>query len=146
MTKVINLRIHSKKLSGKDSKKLEKNLKNIKITFLFFFVRKKMTNCGHLEREHYAKGMCSNCYHRYGRTKKPWLCTHDKLYACGLCQNCYINKYNQVKRQFKKRKREKLTFQYANSVIFLYFQRKRTEIDGTQSGDIELQPVEGETE
>jgi len=46
---------------------------------------KKVNNCGHPDKEHYAKGMCSNCYHKYGRTKKPWKCTHDKLYACGLC-------------------------------------------------------------
>jgi hypothetical protein len=35
-------------------------------------------------------------YHKFGRTKKPWNCEHEKLYAHGLCQNCYINKYNQV--------------------------------------------------
>ena len=46
---------------------------------------KKYNNCGHPERDHYAKGMCSNCYHKYGRSKKPWKCGHDKLYACGLC-------------------------------------------------------------
>lgn len=52
--------------------------------------------CGHYTREHYAKNLCNNCYHKYGRTKKPWNCNHEKLYAHGLCQNCYINKYNQV--------------------------------------------------
>jgi len=41
MMKVINLRIHSKSLSEKDSKKLEKNLKNIKITFSFFLLEKR---------------------------------------------------------------------------------------------------------
>lgn len=59
---------------------------------------KKMNTCGHNDKEHYAKGMCSNCYHKYGRNKKPWNCPHEKLYACGLCQNCYINKYNKKKR------------------------------------------------
>lgn len=43
--------------------------------------------------------MCNNCYHKNGRTKKPWKCIHDKLYANGLCQNCYINKYNKMKRE-----------------------------------------------
>ena len=56
-------------------------------------------NCGHNDKEHYAKGMCNNCYHKNGRTKKPWKCTHEKLYANGLCQNCYINKYNKTKRE-----------------------------------------------
>jgi len=55
------------------------------ITFFLAFFRKKINNCGHHDKEHYAKGMCSNCYHKYGRTKKPWLCPHSKLYACGLC-------------------------------------------------------------
>jgi hypothetical protein len=43
--------------------------------------------------------MCSNCYHKYGRTKKPWNCPHDKLYANGMCQNCYINSYNKKRRE-----------------------------------------------
>lgn len=52
--------------------------------------------CGHESREHYAKGLCSSCYRRIGRTKKPWKCSHEKLYAAGLCQNCYTNQYNKV--------------------------------------------------
>ena len=44
----------------------------------------------------FDQNLCNNCYHKYGRTKKPWNCVHEKLYAHGLCQNCYINKYNQV--------------------------------------------------
>ena len=43
--------------------------------------------------------MCNNCYHRHGRTKKPWNCPHEKLYAAGMCQNCYINNYNRKKRE-----------------------------------------------
>lgn len=53
-------------------------------------------HCGHPWREHYAKGFCGSCYLRYGRTKKPWNCNHDKLYALGLCQKCYTVKYNMV--------------------------------------------------
>lgn len=45
--------------------------------------------------------MCNNCYHKYGRTKKPWNCNHEKLYAGGMCQNCYINNYNKKKREEK---------------------------------------------
>eukprot|EP01015_Nassula_variabilis_P032107 TRINITY_DN73_c0_g3_i2.p1 TRINITY_DN73_c0_g3~~TRINITY_DN73_c0_g3_i2.p1 ORF type:complete len:115 (-),score=15.48 TRINITY_DN73_c0_g3_i2:108-425(-) len=61
-------------------------------------IKKKRSNkCGHPERDHYAKDMCNNCYHKYGRNKKPWRCSHDRLYAHGLCQNCYINNYNKKK-------------------------------------------------
>jgi hypothetical protein len=63
---------------------------------------RKHNLCGHPEREHYAKNLCYNCYHRHGRNKKPWNCTHDKLYAQGLCQNCYITQYN------KKRTHQKM--------------------------------------
>ena len=63
-----------------------------------FLYSKKVNSCGHQDKEHYAKGMCSNCYHKYGRTKKPWNCPHEKLYANGMCQNCYINTYNRKRR------------------------------------------------
>ncbi len=66
-----------------------------------------MTACDHREKEHYAKGYCKNCYLKYGRTKKPWLCAHEKLYAGGLCQNCYINKYNKVSQEITQEKRHK---------------------------------------
>ena len=51
--------------------------------------------CPHHNAPHYAKGMCSNCYHSRGRKKKPWKCPHlNKFhYAHGLCQNCYQMKY-----------------------------------------------------
>ena len=47
--------------------------------------------CPHHNAPHYAKGMCSNCYHSRGRQKKPWNCPHSNKfhYALGLCQNCY---------------------------------------------------------
>lgn len=61
--------------------------------------RKKVVKCGHDDKAHYAKGLCNNCYHKYGRTKKPWNCPHEKLYAGGMCQNCYINMYNKKKRE-----------------------------------------------
>ncbi len=39
--------------------------------------------------------MCSNCYHSKGRSKKPWNCVHVNKahYALGLCQNCYQMAY-----------------------------------------------------
>jgi len=60
---------------------------------------KKVNVCGHPERAHYAKNLCNQCYHKHGRTKKPWKCHHEKLYAHGLCQNCYINAYNKKRSQ-----------------------------------------------
>ncbi len=51
--------------------------------------------CPHKFSPHYAKGMCSNCYHSRGRRKKPWNCPHSNKfhYAHGLCQNCYQMRY-----------------------------------------------------
>ena len=51
--------------------------------------------CPHHNAPHYAKGMCSNCYHSRGRQKKPWNCPHSNKfhYALGLCQNCYQMRY-----------------------------------------------------
>ena len=61
------------------------------------------TNCPHFGEKHYAKGMCTNCYHKGGRDKKPWLCDHtDKFhYARGYCQNCYSIKF------FKKNRKDR---------------------------------------
>ncbi len=50
--------------------------------------------------------MCGNCYHKYGRNKKPWNCPHEKLYANGMCQNCYINSYNRKKREEREEREE----------------------------------------
>ena len=68
---------------------------------LMIWFRKKINKCGHEDKSHYAKGMCNNCYHKFGRNKKPWNCPHNKLYAAGMCQNCYINNYNRKKREEK---------------------------------------------
>ena len=61
------------------------------------------SNCPHFGEKHYAKGMCTNCYHKGGRDKKPWLCDHtDKFhYARGFCQNCYSMKF------FKKNRKDR---------------------------------------
>jgi hypothetical protein len=67
---------------------------------------KKANSCGHPERSHYAKNMCNQCYHKHGRTKKPWRCSHEKLYAHGLCQNCYINAYNKKRSDQAKEKKD----------------------------------------
>ena len=62
-------------------------------------IEKLCTNCPHVYSRHYAKGMCSNCYHSKGRIKKPWNCPHinKSHYALGLCQNCYQIAY--IKKQ-----------------------------------------------
>lgn len=62
-------------------------------------VTKMCTACPHKYAMHYAKNMCSNCYHAKGRSKKPWNCTHvnKSHYALGLCQNCY--QMNYIKKQ-----------------------------------------------
>mmetsp|Transcript_79484 Transcript_79484/g.92924 ORF Transcript_79484/g.92924 Transcript_79484/m.92924 type:complete len:244 (+) Transcript_79484:44-775(+) len=59
---------------------------------------KRENICGHPERSHYARGLCGSCYHRVGRGKKPWNCSHDKLYALGLCHKCYTAKNRQMKK------------------------------------------------
>lgn len=53
---------------------------------------KQITNCEHVNRRHYAKGLCSTCYHKGGRTKLAWNCEHtDRLhYAKGCCCDCYV--------------------------------------------------------
>ena len=63
-------------------------------------ITKICTDCPHKFAVHYAKGMCSNCYHSRGRSKKPWNCAHVNKthYALGLCQNCY--QMNYIKKQY----------------------------------------------
>ena len=60
---------------------------------------KLCTACPHKFAVHYAKNMCSNCYHAKGRSKRPWKCPHVSKahYALGLCQNCY--QMNYIKKQ-----------------------------------------------
>lgn len=62
---------------------------------------KKITECPHPERKHYAKNMCSNCYHSKGRAKRAWKCNHSNKfhYAHGLCQNCYQLNYCQKRKE-----------------------------------------------
>lgn len=63
-----------------------------------------MVRCPHRDRQYYAKGMCVNCYHKMGRTKKAWACEHPTRahYSKGLCKYCYLANYykkrNLVKR------------------------------------------------
>uniref|UniRef100_A0A7S3J2X6 Uncharacterized protein n=1 Tax=Euplotes harpa TaxID=151035 RepID=A0A7S3J2X6_9SPIT len=65
---------------------------------------KVVTNCEHFDRKHYAKGLCSTCYHKEGRTKLAWDCEHtDRVhYAKGCCQDCYLL-YHSTRRRKQKR-------------------------------------------
>eukprot|EP00359_Climacostomum_virens_P010541 CAMPEP_0204907330 /NCGR_PEP_ID=MMETSP1397-20131031/6502_1 /ASSEMBLY_ACC=CAM_ASM_000891 /TAXON_ID=49980 /ORGANISM="Climacostomum Climacostomum virens, Strain Stock W-24" /LENGTH=137 /DNA_ID=CAMNT_0052076435 /DNA_START=167 /DNA_END=576 /DNA_ORIENTATION=- len=58
--------------------------------------RKLNTLCPHLNRKHYARNMCNNCYHRFGRRKFASVCGHTnrKMYARGQCQGCYLRSYH----------------------------------------------------
>jgi hypothetical protein len=66
---------------------------------------KVVTSCEHTDRKHYAKGLCSTCYHKNGRTKTAWNCMHTNMihYAKGCCQECYIT-FHSKRGQNKKRK------------------------------------------
>ena len=57
--------------------------------------KKQIVSCPHTDRRYYAKGMCVNCYHRRGRTKKAWNCPHTRKthYSKGLCKYCYLASY-----------------------------------------------------
>jgi hypothetical protein len=57
---------------------------------------KEIILCPHVDRKHYAKNMCNNCYHKQGRKKKAWACPHTDAfhYAKGKCQTCYISNYH----------------------------------------------------
>ena len=59
---------------------------------------KKQQNqgCTHLEKLHYAKGMCKDCYNKTGRKKLAFECVHTNKpnYALGMCNRCYYTFYN----------------------------------------------------
>lgn len=59
------------------------------------------TKCPHKSVKHYAKNMCSTCYHAKGREKKAWNCSHITAshYALGLCQDCYQLNYATIKKE-----------------------------------------------
>ena len=58
----------------------------------------RVVNCPHYRRKHYAKGMCSSCYHKSGRTALAHICRHKDrpLYAKGKCQYCYLRRYSRI--------------------------------------------------
>ena len=65
--------------------------------------KKSNSECPHLNKKHYAKNKCYNCYHREGRQKKAWNCPHSSKahYALGLCHNCYQNNHIDLKNRRK---------------------------------------------
>ena len=60
----------------------------------------KNTKCPHKSAKHYAKNMCSTCYHSKGRIKRAWKCPHidSYHYALGLCRMCYQENYSKTKK------------------------------------------------
>ena len=62
-----------------------------------------VTKCPHKGAKHYAKNMCSTCYHSKGRNKPAWKCEHTDQphYALGLCQVCYQVNYFQRKKKIE---------------------------------------------
>ena len=63
-------------------------------------IRKKnaITKCEHTDAKYYAKGMCTNCYFKFGREKRATCCPDKPKYAKGVCHNCYMKKYSKDKR------------------------------------------------
>ena len=66
---------------------------------------RKIELCPHTDLQHYAKGMCKQCYTLNGRQKLATKCVHtDKQdYARGLCHPCYCSWYNVNVRRAKSR-------------------------------------------
>ena len=88
--------INSEKTEKSDELNKEENLNIMELLTQKTKRNQKYCNaCPHHNAPHYAKGMCSNCYHSRGRQKKPWNCPHSNKfhYALGLCQNCYQMRY-----------------------------------------------------
>ena len=66
--------------------------------------------CGHSEKRHYTKGICSSCYHNPSKIVNSWLNYHGcKTYrhmtdrthrAKCMCSNCYTQ-FKRVCRQKK---------------------------------------------
>ncbi|CAG9324869.1 unnamed protein product [Blepharisma stoltei] len=63
----------------------------------------RITACQHINKKHYARGMCNSCYHRYGRDTYAWLCEHTdrKLYAKGMCELCYNKQHAETTTKIK---------------------------------------------
>lgn len=61
---------------------------------------KKVSKCEHIDAPYYSKGLCTNCYHRFGRVKKATACEHHerKLYARQVCKGCYLRIYHRGKK------------------------------------------------
>jgi hypothetical protein len=66
----------------------------------------RLTKCPHKGAKHYAKNMCSSCYHSKGRSKRAWKCEHidQAHYALGVCQVCYQANYFLKKKQIESNK------------------------------------------
>ena len=70
--------------------------------------RLTIKDCPHVNAQHYAKGMCKDCYSQNGRQKKSTACPHtDKVaFARGLCHKCYCTWYNDNAREKRRVNRQ----------------------------------------
>lgn len=66
--------------------------------FDIFPHNKRQLVCPHPWRKHHAKGLCKQCYEKYGRTKKPTHCEHDVHFARGYCKKCYFKVFKKSNR------------------------------------------------
>lgn len=103
-------------------------------------------NCPHKDAPHYAKGMCSNCYHTKGRKKIPTKCPHKEkaLYALGVCQNCYQMNYvkKQKKGKFSKKKFIKIEKNNDNKGTFKIIEEEDPS-DNFEGNDNKIKQKEG---
>ncbi len=81
------------------------------------YKKRAITGCPHTDKPYYAKGMCVNCYHRLGRSKKAWKCPHKTVthYSKGLCKYCYLASYYKSRTVKRSRKGSSQTSQQSKS-------------------------------
>ena len=93
--------LHSSEEVNKTAETVESEAAMIDQVFplLLKITNNKVTRCPHYQRKHYAKNMCSNCYHKLGRQHTAWACRHKErpMYAKGRCQYCYLRMYSRKK-------------------------------------------------
>jgi len=82
-----------------DNKEIEDREESIDLSELVNIkakILKENTKCPHIERKHYAKNMCANCYRKNGREEYASKCPHSnkKMYSKGMCQTCYLSEYH----------------------------------------------------
>jgi hypothetical protein len=82
-------------------------------------IKKNSFLCTHLDKKHYAKNMCHQCYHRKGKSRMADACDHTTKshYSNGLCQGCYLSQYY-MKRKKKLKEKELVKERLATGATF----------------------------